>query len=231
MIPTDRNIVITGFMGTGKTTIGRRLAAVLGRPFYDLDDLIQQQFGKTIPEVFAEEGEAAFRVAEAQLCARLAEERGIVLSTGGGALVSAQNRHALESSGVLICLTAAVNEILDRLDALHDRPLLPGTRDERAARIRELLDERRPAYGAIPHHVDTTGRTPEEIVDDVIRTLDADTEVSGMTLLPVRSPSGAYDIGIAEGLLGPSGRAARPPRTAPRRCRRCLEPGRRRSSL
>ena len=74
MIPTDRNVVITGFMGTGKTTIGQRLAVSLGRPFYDMDDLVQQQFGKSIPEVFADEGEAAFRVAEAQLCARLAED-------------------------------------------------------------------------------------------------------------------------------------------------------------
>ena len=66
----------------------------------------------------------------------------------------------------------------------------------RGGRIRELFDERRPAYGAIPHHVDTTGRTPEEIVDDVIRILDADAEVAGMTILPVRSPSGAYKHSI-----------------------------------
>jgi shikimate kinase/3-dehydroquinate synthase len=200
--PTDRNIVLTGFMGTGKTTIGRQIAQATQRPFYDLDDLIQQQFGKTIAEVFSEDGEAAFRVAESQLCARLAEERGVVISTGGGALVNAQNRRALEATGTLICLTATVDEILDRLDALDDRPLLPGTRTERAARIQELLDERRPAYGAIPHHVDTTGSTPEAIVEQVMRTLEADAEVSGMTLLPVQTPSGSYDIGIAEGLLG-----------------------------
>ena len=72
-LPNNRNVVITGFMGTGKTTIGRLLAEFLERPFYDLDDLIEQQFGKTISAVFADEGEAAFRVTEAQLCARLAD--------------------------------------------------------------------------------------------------------------------------------------------------------------
>ena len=199
--PPDRNVVITGFMGTGKTTVARLLAESLERPFFDMDTLIEEQFGKPISQVFAEDGEAAFRSVESQLCERLAEERGVVLSTGGGALVNAHNRHALEAGGILICLTAGADEILRRLDSMHDRPLLPGTQQERAQRVRSLLEERRPAYAAIRHHVDTNGKTPSQVVAEILGTLAADAEFSGMTLLPVRSPEGSYEIGIGGGLL------------------------------
>ena len=152
------NIILTGFMGTGKTTVGRLLAERLGREFVDIDDQIVAHFGKSIPEIFAEDGEAAFRVAEAQLCARLGEMAGLVISTGGGALVNPGNRAALAASGTILCLTASTDEILRRLDATQNRPLLPGSADERRARIRDLLHQRRHAYAAIPLQVDTTGR-------------------------------------------------------------------------
>src|SRR3954466_2305869 len=84
--PEDKNIVITGFMGTGKTTVGRLLAERLQRPFLDMDSVIESHFGKPIPRIFAEDGEPAFRVFEAQLCYELSEKQGLVLSTGGGAL-------------------------------------------------------------------------------------------------------------------------------------------------
>ncbi|MEJ5200370.1 MAG: shikimate kinase, partial [Anaerolineae bacterium] len=89
------NIVLTGFMGTGKTSIGREVAARLGRPFVDLDDLIVARAGKSIPAIFAEDGEAAFRALEAALCREMAEPSGIVLAVGGGAVVSEANRRAL----------------------------------------------------------------------------------------------------------------------------------------
>ena len=195
------NIILTGFMGTGKTTVGRLLAERLGREFVDIDDQIVAHFGKTIPEIFAEDGEAAFRVAEAQLCARLGELAGLVISTGGGALVNPGNRAALAASGTILCLTASTDEILRRLDATQNRPLLPGSAEERRARIRDLLHQRRHAYAAIPLQVDTTGREPAAIADAIERALAADAEVSGMTCLPVRSPDGSYDICIGEGLL------------------------------
>ncbi len=200
-----RNVIITGFMGTGKTTIGRLLAERMGRPFYDMDDLLVQHYGKSIADVFAEEGEAAFRVTEAQLCAQLAANRSVVVSTGGGALVNPQNRANFEETGTLICLTADVDTILNRLDELDDRPLLPGTREERANRIRALQLERRPAYGAIHHHVNTTDKSPTDIVERIILSLDADAELRHMTLLPVRTPTSSYDIGIGAGLLSSLG--------------------------
>src|SRR5690606_3856182 len=118
--------------------------------------------------------EAAFRILEAQLCAQLAQEQGLVVSTGGGALVNSGNRQALSATGTIICLTASIDTILDRVEQNTDRPLLQGSRDERSKRIRQLLHERRHAYSAIAIQVNTTGRTPAEIVDAILYALDAD---------------------------------------------------------
>jgi 3-dehydroquinate synthase len=203
--PPNRNVVITGFMGTGKTTVGRLLAERLGRPFFDMDDQIEAHFGKPIPRVFAEEGEAAFRVVESQLCRRFANESGVVVSTGGGALVSPANRHALAESGVIICLTASVDAILERVQLATNRPLLPGDLEERRQRVRNLLHERRQAYGAIPHQVDTTDATPAQIVDRVLDSLAAETEVPGMVRIGVREPGGSYQICVGDGLLAHAG--------------------------
>lgn len=204
--PAEKNIVITGFMGTGKTTVGRLLAERLDRRFVDMDTQIEDHFGKPIPRIFAEDGEPAFRVLEAQLCAHLAQEQGLVLSTGGGALVNSGNRQVLSETGVLICLTATVDTILERVESNSDRPLLPGTREERSRRIRQLLHERRHAYSAIAHQVNTSGRSPAQIVEELLITLDADQEAKGMTRIPVREPGGSYDICLGAGLLAQTGK-------------------------
>lgn len=204
--PATKNIVLTGFMGTGKTTVGRLLAERLDRRFVDMDELIEAHFQKPIPQIFAEEGEPAFRVLEAQLCARLSEEQGLVISTGGGALVNSGNRQVLAATGILICLTASVATILDRVEQASNRPLLPGDREERGRRIRHLLHERRHAYAAIPHQVNTSQRSPAQIVEDILLTLEADLEAPGMTRIPVREPGGSYDICLGEGLLAQAGR-------------------------
>lgn len=203
--PVEKNIVLTGFMGTGKTTMGRLLAERLGRPFVDMDEQIENHFGKSIARIFAEDGEPGFRVAEAQLCAAYAQQQGLVISTGGGALVNPDNRRALAESGVLICLTASIETILGRVNQNSDRPLLAADRDDLRKRIRHLLHERRHAYAAIAHQVDTSNRSPEQIVDDILTTLRADAEAPGMTCIPVREPEGVYDICIGEGLLEASG--------------------------
>jgi 3-dehydroquinate synthase len=215
--PTEKNIVITGFMGTGKSTVGRLLAARLGRAYVDLDEEIEARFAKPIPRIFAEDGEPVFRVAESQLCRHYAQSTGLVLSTGGGALINPENRAVLGQSGVLICLTATVDAILERVERADNRPLLPGDRDARRGRIRHLLNERRQAYAAIPHQIDTTGLTPEQIVDQITTALHADLEAPGMALIPVRTPEGSYDICLGEGLLQRAGSllAARGLRTGP----------------
>lgn len=203
--PSEKNIVITGFMGTGKTTIGRMLAERLARPFTDMDDLLETEFGKPIARVFAEEGEAAFRNAEAQLCAALAARPGAVISTGGGALVTAQNRETLASTGLIVCLTATADAILARVDNGDERPLLAGDPAERHARVAKLMAARSRAYGAIPHQVNTTGLTPSQVVDGILDILATDQEAPGMSRIPVRVPGGVYDICIGEGLLAHCG--------------------------
>ena len=99
------NIILTGFMGTGKTSVGREVARRLGRPFIDMDAEIEARTGKSIPAIFAEEGEAHFRNLEAGLCRELSARRGLVIATGGGTLVNEENRRLMSSGGLVICLT------------------------------------------------------------------------------------------------------------------------------
>ena len=100
------NIVLTGFMGTGKTTVGQLLAQQLDYKFVDTDVLIQERTGKSIPEIFEEKGEAAFREMEAALACELAARQGIVISTGGRMMLDSANAATLSSSGRVICLVA-----------------------------------------------------------------------------------------------------------------------------
>jgi len=167
--PTDadlRNIVLTGFMGVGKTEIGRAIAARLGRPFVDMDEMLIARFGMDIPTVFRSLGEAAFREAEAQLCRELAAQRGLVISTGGGALVSEANRQAFQHTGLVVCLSCAPEVIIQRIGQDPNRPMLQG--DEPGARITTLLAQRKPAYDAIPYQLDTTCLTVEQAVDAIL---------------------------------------------------------------
>lgn len=157
----DRNIVLAGFMGTGKSTVGKLLAEKINRPFIDTDEEIIRRAGKTIPEIFAQDGEQEFRQMERRVCRFFAGQRGFVISTGGGMLLDPSNREVMLASGLVICLTASPDTIASRVDAENsDRPLLKG--DWRA-----LLEKRRPAYDAIPCQIDTTNRTPEDIVEEI----------------------------------------------------------------
>ncbi|NLD73170.1 MAG: dephospho-CoA kinase, partial [Chloroflexi bacterium] len=110
MTADQRNIIITGFMGTGKSVVARAVAERLGRPLVDMDAVIAERAGKSIPEVFSQHGEATFRHYERLLCEELAQQRGLVIATGGGALVDAENRRLLGSGGLLICLDCAPEE-------------------------------------------------------------------------------------------------------------------------
>jgi 3-dehydroquinate synthase len=197
----EPNIIITGFMGTGKTAVGQAVAERLGRVFIDMDEIIEQRAGKSIQAIFEEDGEAEFRRMEADLCRELAAERDIVVATGGGALVSQANREVLAHGGVLICLTAAPKDIHRRLQATGDRPLL--SVPDRQQRIIELLRQRAAAYEAIPHQIDTGTLGIEEVAEQVIRL--ARRHGTDPNRVPVHYPGGSYEILIAPGLLMETG--------------------------
>ena len=196
------NVVITGFMGAGKSKVGLEVARRLGRGFVDMDALIEERVGMTIHGIFAQRGEGFFRQQERQLCQELAKRRGLVIATGGGALIPEENRRALGASGLLVCLTCDVGEILRRLAEVEDRPLLDGA--DRRERIETLLARRREAYGRIPHQIDTTGLTVEEVAGRVIKLLEVTVEK-----IAVRTPTGSYEIHLGEGLLARVGELAR----------------------
>ena len=154
-------------MGTGKSSVVQVIAAQTGRPWRDFDAELVAHFGRPIAQVFAEEGEAEFRTAEAALCCSVPPAAGLVIATGGGAAVDPANRAALQARGVLICLTADPAALMARLLAAGapTRPLLGA--DPEAA-IRRLLLARAAAYAAIPWHVDTTGLTVSQVAAAVL---------------------------------------------------------------
>ena len=159
----DSNIVVTGFMGTGKSTVGKLLADKLGRPYLDTDEEIVRRIGMSIPEVFQRDGEERFRHIERRMCRFLAAQGGYIISTGGGMLVDDSNREVMLASGFVVCLSATPEAIAERLKTdKTERPLLKGD-------WRGLLAKRKPAYLEIPNQVDTTGKTPEAIANEIIQ--------------------------------------------------------------
>lgn len=165
-------IVLTGFMGTGKSVVGRCLAERLGLSFIDLDDRIEQAAGMTILEIFASEGESGFRRRERELIAGLTSHRDCVIATGGGAVLDSENVRALKTGGVLICLQAEPEIILERIGADSHRPLLQAP--DRIGRIRELLERRAVAYAQADLSVETSRSDVEEIVDRIVHYLRAE---------------------------------------------------------
>ncbi len=194
MIEPDRNIVLTGFMGVGKTVVARAVAHALGRPLIDMDAEIVARAGKDIPAIFREDGEEAFREYERAVCKELAGRRGLVIATGGGTLVDDANRQALGPSGMLVCLDCEPTELAHRLRADEGRPMLWGK--DPSARLQQLLAGRQPAYARIPYHIDTTYRSPEQIAQDVLALHRA-----GPVSWEVRTPRGSYPVHLLPGGL------------------------------
>lgn len=162
------NIALTGFMGTGKSTVGRMLARELGLKFLDIDDLIEKEAGMPVKEIFRVRGEASFRRTESEVIEKLSEGSfgdGIVLSTGGGAVVDPLNRKRLKQWGALVCLRASVDEILRRVGGRDDRPLLSGP--DRRETVERLMAEREEAYSDADFTVDTTSEKIEEVVGKI----------------------------------------------------------------
>jgi shikimate kinase len=167
MTNSPHNIVLNGFMGTGKSTVGRLAAARLGMAFVDTDDLIVQEAGKSIPEIFAEDGESHFRSIESQVCQKAAGWPDYVISTGGGALVNPDNLAKFLQNSLVICLTASLYAIMGRVGSGSDRPLY-GDREA----LERLYNRRASIYNSLPHQIDTTNLTPDQVTEEIIRLWD-----------------------------------------------------------
>lgn len=149
------NVYLVGLMGAGKTTVGRLLARRLKLRFYDSDHEIERRCGVKIPVIFEIEGEAGFRAREQQAIAELTALSGIVLATGGGAVMAEENRRRLAGSGTVIYLKARPEDLFERVRQDRNRPLLAGA--DPLARLHELQVERDPVYRALAHVVVETG--------------------------------------------------------------------------
>ena len=161
------NVILTGFMGTGKTAVGKRLAKRLDWQFVDVDELIAERAKMPVSKIFAERGEAVFRRLERRCISRVIHGDHRVIATGGGAFVDPQNRARLRASGPVFCLTARPQVILSRVGRkIQTRPLIAGSGPP-LFRIRTLLAQRARAYAKADLTIDTSDLTLEEVVDHV----------------------------------------------------------------
>lgn len=162
-----RPIVLIGMMGSGKTTVGKRLAARLGRDFVDADRELELRCGVPIATIFELEGEEGFRRREAAVLASLLEQPGIVLATGGGAVILEENRQRLHEQGYVVFLRVGAAELWQRLKRDKLRPLLQTAHPRQ--RISDLLTVREPLYRDTAHLIVTGGRQPiDALVADII---------------------------------------------------------------
>lgn len=168
-----KNIVLTGFMGTGKSTIGKVVAVELNRDFVDMDDLIETREGRIINQIFAQDGEPYFRHLEAALCDELAARQNLVIATGGGALVVERNLRVIESSGLVVCLNCRPDVLWQRIGQSEDRPMLAERDEGRFARLSALLKKRAPAYARIKYQLDVTHLTPEAAAQKIYQWVSA----------------------------------------------------------
>jgi shikimate kinase len=169
------NIILTGFMGTGKSSVGRRLAALLDYDFIDTDDCIESRCGKTVTAIFQEDGETVFRQMEAAMARELANRQGLVIATGGRLMLDPANAAALSRNGKVFCLTAAAGEILARVsgDDVRRRPLIDAA--DPLTRIEALLRRRQQGYRRFTQ-VETSGKSEAEVTRELIDRLRKDSE-------------------------------------------------------
>lgn len=161
------NLILIGFMGTGKTSIGKLLATKLGRGFIDLDQKIERDTGMSIPKIFEVHGEKYFRELEKSAVRETCAKKNLVIATGGGTVKDAENFRLLKNSGVVICLTCEPEEIFNRTERRGERPILDGAGNERLATIKKLLAEREKFYSEADYTVDTTDWSPMQIMNDI----------------------------------------------------------------
>jgi shikimate kinase len=161
-----RNIALCGFMGTGKSSVGRLVAEQLHFAFLDTDTVIEARAGKSVAQIFAEQGEAAFRELERKIVKELAQRSRTVISTGGGLVVDPENMSSLKEHAYVVCLWASPDAIYVRVKNQNHRPLLK--EPEPLEKIRRLLAERAPFYKQADVLLNTEIRSPREVAQQVL---------------------------------------------------------------
>ncbi len=168
----QKNIVLIGFMGSGKSMVARRLAKILKRDVVSLDELIEAKEGRPIKRIFEESGEAYFRDREKEVVTEVAGKESLVIDCGGGVVLNPQNLAKLKANGILILLSATTETIYKRVKDKASRPLL-NVKDPKT-RINELLKERNPLYAQADYTVTTDNKTVEETCREIIAYLGHD---------------------------------------------------------
>ncbi len=161
-----KNIVLIGFMGTGKTTIAAKLANQLKLAYVSTDGLIEEREKRTINEIFTKEGEDYFRDVESEIVRGLSDKEGLVIDTGGGVVLREENLTNLKSSGIVICLTADEDVIMERTKKYKHRPLL--NVEDPKLKIRSMLAKRAPLYAKADHCIDTGKLTIRQVIDKIM---------------------------------------------------------------
>lgn len=166
-----RPVVLVGMMGAGKTTVGRRLAARLGRHFVDSDEEVEKAAGMTIEDIFAAHGEADFRAGEVRVIARLLKDRDLVLGTGGGAFMNAETRALVKSSAVSVWIKADFELLFQRVQRRSNRPLLKTANPRQT--LQDLIDRRYPVYAEADVTVVSRDVPQEQVASEVMEALMA----------------------------------------------------------
>ncbi|MCL2335633.1 MAG: shikimate kinase [Endomicrobia bacterium] len=160
------NLVLTGFMGSGKSTVGKIIAEKLGREYCDTDELIEKTAGMQINDIFKERGEAAFRLLESEIVKSVCEKSSAVISCGGGVVLNSQNIENLSKNGVIVYLYASPEQIYERIKNEGHRPLLKCA--DPLNEIKRLLEQRREAYSNCDFSFDTGGLSAGEAAEKIL---------------------------------------------------------------
>ncbi len=163
---SGKNIILTGFMGSGKSTVGKEIATRLKCDFYDTDKIIEKEQNRTISDIFREEGEDYFRLLEKLVVADICRKSDIVIATGGGTLLFKDNLEMLTQTGIVFCLTANFDILISRMGNRKNRPMVA---EKNRTAILELYESRIDGYNKLPNQIDTSDISPQEVADRIIK--------------------------------------------------------------